>query len=337
MKILLIKTSSLGDILHVLPALTDAAAYFPEISVDWVVEKSFQEIPQLHKKVRRVIPLEFRQWRKNLFSAKTWKALGHFIKMLRQEKYDAIIDAQGLVKSAWLACVAKGPSMGLDWASAREPFASLFYRHHVTVNFQKHAITRMRELFAKTLHYPVPTTLPAALDKQDFIKPPAAPEAYLLFLHGTTWSNKKWPLLYWQSLARQAAEAGLTVYLPWSTPEEQDMALQIQQHLSQIHILPPQTLSEMAAWIAHAKKIVAVDTGLGHLAAAFGTPTLSLYGPTNPAFTGAMGPHQTHLVAQFPCAPCLQKMCAYTGEIKTFPACFTTIPPEKVWEALQKC
>ncbi|MCD6048434.1 MAG: rfaC [Gammaproteobacteria bacterium] len=334
MKVLVIKTSSLGDIIHTLPALTDAAQHFPEIEFDWVVEGAFQEIPRLHSHVKKIIPIYLRKWRKNLFSAQTRQEIKIFLKTLRDTKYDLIIDAQGLAKSAWIARLAKGVSLGLDWKSARESLASIFYQRHVTVNFQQHAIVRMREIFAKALNYPLPTTAPVGLDKDRFPKPEDAPNNYVIFLHGTTWLNKKWPIEYWQALGKKIVEKDITVLLPHSNEEEYQDALRIQQNDPHIQILPKQTLTQMAGWISHARAIVAVDTGLGHLTAALGTPCVSLYGPTNPALTGTLGPNQIHLSAKFPCAPCLQKNCHYRGNIQTFPACFTTIPPETVWQSL---
>lgn len=334
MKILIIKTSSLGDIIHTFPALTDAAAHFPEIEFDWVVESSFQDIARLHKNVKKIIPIALRRWRKNLFTKTTRNEFKAFINNLRETQYDLIIDAQGLIKSAWIARIARGTSCGLDWQSARESFASIFYQRHCKVNFKQHAIVRMRQLFAQALNYPAPNTPAIGLDKQQFSKPETAPENYLIFLHGTTWQNKKWPIAYWQNLAQEAEKQGQTVFLPWSNEEELQDAQQIQQNLAHITILPKQTLTQMTHWIANAKGIVAVDTGLGHMAAALGVPAVSLYGPTNPDYTGTMGLHQVHLAADFPCAPCLQKNCSYKGEITTFPACFSTISSEKVWESL---
>ncbi|GAF69677.1 unnamed protein product, partial [marine sediment metagenome] len=151
MKILVVKTSSLGDVIHALPALTDAAHAIPNISFDWVVEKSFSEIPSWHLQVNKVIPVSWRKWRKNM--RESWKSgeIQHFYHDLRDSHYDKIIDAQGLMKSAIMACMAKGIKCGLDYKSAREPLASLFYQHRHKVDYQQHAVTRSRQLFAKAL------------------------------------------------------------------------------------------------------------------------------------------------------------------------------------------
>jgi heptosyltransferase-1 len=333
-KCLIIKTSSLGDVIHTLPALTDAVQHFPTLQFDWIVEENFQQIPALHSHVNRVIPIAIRRWRKNLTDKKTYTEIKNFLDTIRAEKYDYVLDAQGLVKSALITPFAKGPSYGLDWSSARESFASIFYRHKINVNFKQHAIVRMRELFAKTFQYPIPIEPAIGLDRQQFQKPANAPEKYLVFLHGTTWATKLWPLLYWQQLAKLAAQANWPVLLPWGSLEEKQAAETIKQNLDNVIILPKQTLVEMAGWLAHANGIVAVDTGLGHLAAALTTPSLSLYGPTDPTLTGTMGLNQHHLSVQFPCAPCFSKVCTYQGASEEKPACFTTLPADKVWQSL---
>lgn len=159
MRVLIVKTSSMGDVLHTLPALTDAAQAIPGIRFDWVVEEGFAQIPSWHKSVERVIPVAIRRWRKAWFSAPIKAERQAFREAVQAVKYDAIIDAQGLVKSAALVTrLAHGVKHGMDWQSAREPLASLFYnrRHHIAK--QQHAVERTRELFAKSLGYAKPQT-----------------------------------------------------------------------------------------------------------------------------------------------------------------------------------
>src|SRR5688572_18968850 len=184
MRVLIVKTSSMGDVIHTLPALTDAGQHYPAIQFDWVVEENFQEIPAWHPLVRRVIPVAFRRWRKTFFSRKTWAEWKTYQKILSKEPYDVIIDAQGLVKSAFLTFFAKGERSGLDWQSAREKLASLSYQQKYTVNFYQHAVVRMRQLFAAVLKYPQPTSLPDyGVDRTRFVLDKAS-DPYLIFLHG---------------------------------------------------------------------------------------------------------------------------------------------------------
>lgn len=334
MKVLLIKTSSMGDVIHTLPAVTDAAKAMPDLSVDWVVEESFAEIPAWHPQVNRVIPVAWRRWRKQLLSRKTQQEIKAFWQALRAEKYDFVLDAQGLVKSALLTRMAKGKRGGLDWGSARESLAALFYQKTCTVNFYQHAIVRMRSIFSALLDYPLPHTVPAyGIARQQFLDP-AEQQHYLVFLHGTTWDTKLWPESYWLALAQKAANEGLMVKLLWGNPSEQARANRLAAQAKNITVLPRQTLQGSAKLLANARAIVSLDTGLAHLTAALDVPSVSLYGPTNPDYSGTQGHHQICLAAHFPCAPCQKRQCTYPGRTVTTPACFSALPPEKVWEVL---
>jgi heptosyltransferase-1 len=336
-RILIVKTSSLGDIIHTLPALTDAANAYPDVRFDWVVEEAFSEIPRWHSNVDEIIPVALRRWRKQPLVAYRSGELKTFYKKLREKSYDLVIDAQGLVKSALITRLARGTRAGLDRHSAWEPLACLAYQQRHAVLPLQHAVSRVRQLFAAALDYSVPT------DTADYgiLKERLAPlnlklpENYLVFLHGTTWDSKHWPEEYWISLAKMAADAGYAVLLPWGSAREQQRAERISAHSSNITVLPKLKLAEVASVLAHAKAAVAVDTGLGHLAAALAVPTISLYGPTDPKLTGTHGKNQQHIAAQFSCAPCLQPRCAYTGESRVQPACFGALTPERVWASLR--
>ncbi len=183
MRVLIIKTSSLGDVIHTLPALTDAAHAVPGIRFDWVVEEGFAEIPSWHPAVDQVIPVAIRRWRKNLWQtlkSGEWKA---FKQRVRERRYDLVIDAQGLVKSAWLTRLIKAPVAGLDRYSAREGLASRFYDRRLSVAVGQHAVERVRQLFALALAYDLPEGLGQyGLDLKRLQLPPTAP--YVVFLHG---------------------------------------------------------------------------------------------------------------------------------------------------------
>jgi heptosyltransferase-1 len=343
-RVLLIKTSSMGDVIHTLPALTDALRAIPDIEFDWVVEEGFAEIPAWHPAVVQVIPVAIRRWRKNpwkMLRSGEWKSVRQ---RLRSTPYDLVIDAQGLLKSALLTRYAQGPVVGLDRTSAREPLASRFYDRVLDVPWGQHAVERLRQLFATALGYQVPTGIgDYGLDRSYFADAPdVAP--YVLFLHGTTWASKHWPELYWRRLAELAIERHLEVRLPWGNPAEKARAERIAADLDGVQVLPPMQLAGVARIIAGASACVAVDTGLGHLAAALDVPGISLFGPTNAGFTGAYGHSQVHLVSDFPCAPCMQKRCVYTpspDDARQFdlrreqPLCFSRLPPERVMTRLE--
>ncbi len=334
MKVLITKMSSLGDVLHTLPALTDAGEAIPGIEFDWVVEESFAQLPSWHPLVKKVIPLAFRRLRKtplkSLFS-KEWRA---FKRELRKTHYDLVIDAQGLIKSALIARLARGPKAGLDKNSIWEKPACLAYQHCYAVNPELHAVQRVRGLFAQALGYDLPTTSASyGIDRQQFVT--NSNESYFILLHGTTWVTKLWPEAYWIELAKLMTAAGYQVRLPWGNEEEKARAERIAAQCEQAIVLPKLSLNAVTQELAGAKGIVAVDTGLGHVAAALAVPTVSIYGPTDPNKTGTVGDNQIHLAAQFECAPCLQRQCQYRGASEVTPACFTTVTPQQVWGSLR--
>lgn len=309
MKVLIVKTSSLGDIIHTLPALTDAARAIPGIEFDWVAEAGFAEIPIWHNRVNKVIPLEWRRWRKNFPQAWRDGEFKKFYANLRTTNYDKIIDAQGLIKSAVITRMSKGERCGLDFSSARETLAALFYQRHYPVLFEQHAVVRARQLFAQALGYPIPDTTPdydiaehfseqhAQLEWLSAKKITAPERPAIIFIHGTTRDDKEWPEQHWQTLAKQCVQEGFNVLLPWGNAREQQRALRIAAVSEHVYVLPRLSLNDLAQTLLTVKYAVAVDTGIGHLAAALNVPTISLYGPTDPAMIGACGRSQIHLRA----------------------------------------
>lgn len=296
MRVLIIKTSSLGDVIHTLPAITDATAQ-SNIRFDWVVEESFAEVPAWHPAVERVIPVALRRLRKSPF--RTWRSeeWRQFKRQMRLAKYDAVIDAQGLLKSAWLTRYTEGPRYGLDKNSAREPLASRFYDHPIAVSKELHAVERVRRLFAAALNYQIPDgSVDYHIDKER-LAATSYSDGYLVFLHGTTWPTKHWPQEYWAKLAGLAADAGLKALIPWGNDREKARAEYIAQSSSTAEVLPRLNLNELASVLAGARAVVSVDTGLAHLCAALDTPNLTLYGPTQPSLVGTYGAGQVHLQA----------------------------------------
>lgn len=341
MRVLIIKTSSMGDVIHTLPAITDATKAIPGITFDWVVEEGFAEIPRWHGSVRKVIPVALRRWRNQKLKTLWNKEFINFIKVLRAEKYDHIIDAQGLIKSAVLTRLARGRRHGLHGESAREPLAAWAYRKKYKIDKNQHAITRVRKLFASALGYSLAghsEDVPDyGLDAHVFGEPIQA-EPYAIFLHGTTWATKHWPENFWYELAQKFEQIGMQVKIPAGNEEERKRALRIAAQFENAEVLPPQNLKGMANWLAHARVVIAVDTGLSHLAAAFSVPCISMYGPTAPGLTGAIGAGQTHLKSSRICAPCMRRRCM-EPEIDAHniaePPCFADISPDRVWASLQ--
>ncbi|MFW2440414.1 MAG: lipopolysaccharide heptosyltransferase I [Arenicellales bacterium] len=333
MRVLIIKTSSLGDVVHTLPALTDARAANPEISFDWVVEEAFAPIPSWHGAVTEVIPVAMRRWRQSPFSKQTLQQWREFRKQILAADYDLVIDAQGLLKSAWLTHMAKGTSHGLNRQSAREGLAAFSYDAVHQVDWGQHAIERVRELFAKALEYPLPES-PPDYGINAGVSGKAARQ--LVFLHGTTWQSKHWPESHWQDLLQIATKNNYQVQLPWGNDEEKDRAERLAQNNDRVHVSPEMDLNGLASLLASSTGAVAVDTGLGHLAAALALPTVSMYGSTDPSLTGTRGNYQGQLKVEFECAPCLRRQCRYPKKATVSPACYQTLQPARVWQKLQQ-
>lgn len=297
MRVLIVKTSSLGDVVHTLPALTDAVSAIPGIRFDWVVEEAFAEIPGWHPAVDTVIPVAIRRWRKQIWSTLHSGEWSQFKQQLNVNTYDLVIDAQGLVKSALLTRLVDAPSAGYDHNSIREPLAAWAYQRRYAVSRELHAVERIRQLFALALGYPKPPQRGAyGLTRSQFLTHASTADLRrVMFLHGTTWPTKLWPLEYWQTLCKNTVDAGYQVTLPWGNETERERAEAIAAVASNTRVLPRSNLSALASELANSSAVVAVDTGLGHLAAALDIPTISLYGPTLPTLVGAYGRNQVHL------------------------------------------
>lgn len=342
LKVLLIKTSSMGDVIHTLPALTDAYQTIPTLEVDWVIEPTFADIASWHPAVKNIIPFNLRKWRHHLFAKETWLSFFQFWRQLRKKKYDLIIDAQGLVKSLCIALCAHGPTHGYGKNAIRDPLCSYFYRHRYGLihSEQENAIQKNRVFFSKILGYPKPTIEhnfsidTTKLKVLDFL----LEKNYLVFLHGTTWDTKLYPEEYWQALVTHCDKHAITVYLPWGNDTEKNRAETLAKNSVFAKVLPKLSISTMATVLNNAMAIVSVDTGFGHLCAALEKPTIALYGPTDAKRLAIAGNNQLLLQADFPCSPCNSRDCLYakTHTVTIMPPCFSTIGPDRVWLALLK-
>lgn len=292
MRILLIKTSSLGDVVHNLPVVTDLRQHFPDAAIDWVVEEAFIDIPRLHPGVRRVIPVAMRRWRASLFRCSTWREIGVFRRTLQELDYDLIIDTQGLLKSALITRMAHGTRCGYDRSSAREPQAARFYDATFEVSKNLHAVSRNRRLVALAAGYDAAETLDYGIDAS----PPAARDVpagtvaktSAVLLTATSRNDKLWPEDHWIALGRAFHEQGLTCLLPGGSAGERQRAQRLAQAISGAIALPPLSLADLANHLAGAHIVVGVDTGLVHLAAALGRPTLALFRASDPTLTGVL-------------------------------------------------
>lgn len=321
----------MGDVLHTLPALTEAGKHHPGICFDWVVEEAFAEIPTWHPLVNKVIPIALRKARKK--PGTFFKELIR-VKQQLSENYDYVIDAQGLLKSAFLTLFTHGLRCGGDWYSARESMASLFYQKKVMVDRNQHAVTRMRKLFAAILGYPYIATAPEYDLNLNVTQ--SASQPYVVFLHGTTWDTKHWPESYWFDLAKIMSEQGFKIKLLWGNENEKRRALRLSEATSNVEVMPKMNLRQIADLLTHATSAVAVDTGLAHLAAALEVPMVSVYGPTDHNLTGALGKKQLQLQSQYTCSPCLQSKCKLQTSSEMMLPCFVEITPARVAQTISQ-
>lgn len=289
MRILLVKTSSLGDVIHNLPVATDIHRQFPQAKLDWCVEESFAAVPRLHPAVGRIIPVAVRRWRKALFKAETWREIGEFRQRVREVDYDLVLDTQGLFKSALLASRANGPLAGYDSESVREPLAARFYDRHFRVARDLHAVVRNRMLAAAALDYPVADAVDYGIQAPaiaiDWL--PAGP--YAVLLSATSRDDKLWPEAHWVALGQALRAQGLGVVLPAGNPQERARAARLAAAIPGALAAPPLRIDALATLLAGARAVVGVDTGLTHLAVALKTPTIALYTATEPGLTGVYG------------------------------------------------
>jgi lipopolysaccharide heptosyltransferase I len=286
-RILLVKTSSLGDVIHNLPIVGDILQQHPDAEIDWVVEESFADIPRLHPAVKQIFPVAMRRWRKHLFSKTTWSEIGHFKQAVSNHPYDLIIDTQGLIKSAVLSQFAKGMRYGFDKQSAREPLASHLYQKTFQVSRNQHAVMRNRELAAYALGYPKPNNAPdygiaSIINKLDV----DLPKKFIIGLHGTSKDSKLWPQAQWITLAKLLLANDCRLVLPWASETEYKRAINIANRMDNVIVLPKLTITQLAFIINHSIAAVGVDTGLSHLSAALNIPTIAIYTDTDPKLTG---------------------------------------------------
>lgn len=280
--------SSLGDVVHTLAAVTDAARAIPDIRFDWVVEESYTQLAAWHPAVHRVIPVALRRWRKSFFSTLASGEWQRFRRDLRSDRYDLVLDSQGLFKSAWIARQARGPVAGRSIRTAREPGAALFYSRRYAVPQRGPEVEQARDLFAAALGYTKPNQ-PAefGLHREKFEKSPIA-GPYCVCLHGAAWQTKLWPEKSWVALGTAIRSRGVKVLLPWGSEAEKDRAGRIAERCGG-EVLPRLDMGKITPVLADAQFVVGLDTGLTHLAVALGVPTIALYGPTTPVYGAVRG------------------------------------------------
>ncbi|MBV8656801.1 MAG: lipopolysaccharide heptosyltransferase I [Burkholderiales bacterium] len=287
-KILLVRLSSMGDVIHNFPAVTELAQHFPEAELHWVVEEGFAALPALHPAVSRVIPIALRRWRKSIFQRSTRQEIADVRRTLQGTHYDLVIDSQCLIKSALVARLPGAPVAGMDWPSSREHLASLLYHRRIAAPWSLHAVERYRLLTAGTMGYTSSGPVDYGMRAPDINLPWRSASPYAVFLTATSRDDKLWPEADWVALGLRLIGKGLGLVLPWGNPTEQARAQRIAAALPGAVVAPKMSLGEAARLLADAQVAVGVDTGLAHLAAAVNTPIAAIYTSTDPSATGVL-------------------------------------------------
>ncbi len=344
MKILVVKLSSLGDILHMFPAVSDLRRHFPTAEIHWLVEPAFAEVATWHSAISKVITVPLRAHKKTW-----WKIPALLSKLRRQlhaENYDIVLDAQGLLKSALLSRLAGVAVFGFAADTAREPVTAWFYTKSADVQKGLHVIEKNRQLIAKIFSADITSSLNEStvdfgLDRfrhESMQSNSAAAltamtnEPYIVLLHGTTWNSKYWPESAWVELIRMLSQRGVRCLLPWGNEEEYQRATRLQiaggEHAQ---VLPKLSLTELMNVLLRARGFVSVESGVGHLAAALDVPGVMLHGPTSPNYSGILGKRCLHITSGVACSPCFKRDCPILNEVGV-PPCQEAMTAQQVYQ-----
>ncbi len=318
-RILIVRTSSLGDLVHMLPAISDIARHVPDAEIDWVAEEAFAEIPAWHPAVNEVIKVAHRRWRKAWWSAQVRAERKALRERLRAKKYDIVLDMQALLKSAWLVRQARGVRHGLDWRSAREPLASLFYNVRHKVEFWQPAVIRQRKLAALTFGYQyagqpdfglqsfarqggpgsvgdtVHDIPSEGLNVSDMPKLHHLDldRGYAVVMPSASRDDKLWPEDDWRAVFRRLRDAGCALKLLAGNEQEAERARLLVAGMDGAEVLPRMSLTDVARLLAGSRLMVGLDSGLTHLSAALGRPTIGIYRASTPVRTPLVGSNYT--------------------------------------------
>ena len=284
MKILLVRVSSLGDVLHNLPMVADLLRRHPDAAIDWVVEEGYVSLVRLNPHVRKIIPWALRRWRKGLGKPETRAEIKAFFRTLREEEYDYVFDTQGLLKTGVIMGAARmrkgGKKVGLangSEGSGYEGISRIFHTDSIPLDPRTHAVARGRMVAGAALGYAVDTAPDFGLPAPQAAQRPAflPAEDYAVFFHGTARAAKKWADANWVALGH--ALAPMPVLLPWGSEQELKDAQALAARIPNARVLPKLSMMDAVKLAQHAALAVGVDTGLTHIAAAFVRPTVEIY------------------------------------------------------------
>jgi len=288
----------MGDLMHALPALTEAKEHVENISFDWVVDTNFSSVPSWHPLVNKIITTDHRNWKKQLFSTASRNSLREVINAIDGSDYDLVVDMQNNLKSAFISYLSKHDVVGMDAKSAREYPAHLAYSKKVYVNKYLHAIERQKKLLGEAIGYNYRADdINYGASHKSFIKPNIdLPGNYVVLVQNASWVTKQWSVNKWQDLVKYLEGQNIEMILPSGNLEELKRAKEICSTSSKARAIDLMSLNEIAYIIKNADFCVCSDTGLAHLSALTGTPSITLYGPTQTSLIGTTGINQKHLI-----------------------------------------
>jgi heptosyltransferase I len=313
--VLVVRPSSLGDIVYALAIASDIRRHKPELAIDWVAERGFVPLLEMCPEIRRVVPFALRRWRQAPLSRTTWREIAAFRRQIKTDRYAAILDLQEQIKGALIARVARGRRHGFDRRSVREPIATFAHDVHHRVPRNLHFVERCRNLTASALGFTLDG--PPRWHIVPPVAAPAIPERpYAVLLHATSRAEKLWPEECWRALVVHFTRAGYATALPWGTRNQEDRSRRLASGHDRAVVPPWLSLPEAATTLARADVVVGIDTGFTHLAAALGTPTVGLFFATDPRVHGVScaGTHARDLGSEGN-MPSVETVIAATGEL----------------------
>ena len=320
--ILVVRPSSLGDIVYALAIASDIRRHKPDLAIDWVAERGFVPLLEMCPDIRRVVPVALRRWRRAPLSRATWREIAVFRRQIKADRYAAILDLQEQIKGALIARAARGRRHGFDRTTVREPIATFAHDVHHRVPRHLHFVERCRHLAASALGYTL-----EGLPRWHIVPPKAAPaipeRPYAVLLHATSRAEKLWPEERWRALVVHMSGAGYATVLPWGTHDEEARSRRLADSHDRAVVPPWLSLPEAATTLARADVVVGIDTGFTHLAAALGTPTVGLFLATDPTVHGVScaGAHARDLGSEGK-IPAVETVIAATGELmRRLPYC----------------
>jgi heptosyltransferase-1 len=310
--LLIVKLSALGDQIFMLPAISDAMARWPGLTIDWVVDERFSDIPRLHHSVRRVFAVPSRRWRQHWASPGTWSEVRTLIGRLREQEYDLVLDAQGMWKSLFFSKLAITQQRVVHAPQdCGEPFVTRFYERVAPPMPQVHGTHRLRRLMAFALHSDPDGRLNYGLHS------PAPPRTddYAVLVPNASKPEKLWPDEHWIAIGRKLSRQGMRIVLPWGSTEEQSRARRLAAEIPNAEVAVRMVLPAWAAWLAHARLVVGLDTGLVHMAAAYRAPTVAIFTATRTDFFAPTDPWLGRAVGSEKGAPSLAQVEAAIDQV----------------------